>query len=167
MKEIWKDIESYEGLYQVSSLGRVKSLKYNKQRILKTPSDAYGYSVCNLSLNGKQKIFKVHKLVAIAFLNHTPNGHNMVVDHINNLKIDNRLENLQLTSQRENTSKDKKKGSSKYVGVYWKCSLFSYSFFYVGTLRVIILKASTHGFLQNDKNKQAPTATGVCPAYAP
>lgn len=120
MKEIWKNIESYEGLYQVSNLGRVKSLKYNKQRILKTPSDAYGYSVCNLSLNGKQKIFKVHKLVAIAFLNHTPNGHNMVVDHINNLKIDNRLENLQLISQRQNTSKDRKGCSSKYVGVYWK-----------------------------------------------
>ena len=120
MKEIWKNIESYEGLYQVSNLGRVKSLKYNKQRILKTPSDAYGYSVCNLSSKGKQKIFKVHKLVAMAFLNHTPNGHNTVVDHINNLKIDNRLENLQITSQRENTSKDKKKGSSKYVGVYWK-----------------------------------------------
>jgi hypothetical protein len=54
--------------------------------------------------------------MAMAFLNHTPNRRSLVVDHINNIKTDNRLENLQIVSQRHNTSKDKK-GTSKYTGV--------------------------------------------------
>jgi hypothetical protein len=59
----------------------------------------------------------------MAFLNHKPDGTNkIVVDHINNIKTDNRLVNLQLISQRENTSKDKKNGTSQYTGVCWKKS---------------------------------------------
>jgi hypothetical protein len=62
-------------------------------------------------------------LVAMAFLNHKPDGtHKIVVDHINNNKLDNRVVNLQLISQRENLSKDRKDGTSKYVGVCWKKS---------------------------------------------
>ncbi len=128
-EEIWRDVEGYEGIYQVSNWGRVKSLareSYNgkgyyiqKERILKTPANSSGYYCCNLCLNGKLKSFRVHVLVAIAFLNHSPNGHKVVIDHINNVKTDNRLENLQLISNRENTSKDRKGGSSEYVGVYW------------------------------------------------
>jgi ribosomal protein L15E len=56
----------------------------------------------------------------MAFLNHTPCGYKIVVDHIdNNIKTDNRLENLQLITQRENVSKDIKNTSSKYIGVCW------------------------------------------------
>jgi hypothetical protein len=54
----------------------------------------------------------------MAFLNHKPNGHVLVVDHINNNRADNRLENLQIITQRENSSKDKK-GVSKHTGVFW------------------------------------------------
>ena len=118
-EEIWKDVPEYEGLYQVSDWGKVKSLKFQKERILKLTSDCNGYYHCSLWSNGNRKTFTVHILVAIAFLNHKPNGYNIVVDHINNLKIDNRLENLQLISHRENISKDRKGGSSRYVGVYW------------------------------------------------
>jgi len=131
-KEIWKDIPNYEGLYQVSNLGRVKSLgrivirgrkskQYKKENILKyrySGREFNKYVSVALFKNGKRSDKKVHQLMAVAFLNHKPDGHKIVVDHINNIPNDNRLENLQLITNRENLSKDKN-GSSKYVGVRW------------------------------------------------
>lgn len=117
-KEVWLPVKGYEFIYEVSNLGNVKSLKYNKERILKLCINTTGYNTVCLSENGKTKTFKVHQLVAITFLNHKPNGHTIIVDHISNDKLNNKLSNLQLISQRENTSKDKK-GSSKYTGVCW------------------------------------------------
>jgi hypothetical protein len=118
MEEHYKDIPNYEGLYQVSDLGNVRSLITD--RILK-PNLRRDYLVVNLFKNRKKKMFRVHQLVAMAFLEHVPNGHKITVDHINEIKTDNRLENLQLISQRENTirSMDKTKTTSKYVGVGW------------------------------------------------
>ena len=130
MKEIFKDIPKYEGIYQVSNLGRIKSLERNvkylkgglkvvKEKILKTGDNGNGYLITRLSLNGKAKTFHVHQLVAAAFLNHTPNGHAIVIDHIDTNKSNNELSNLQLITQRENLSKDKKGGASKYTGAHW------------------------------------------------
>ena len=122
--EIWKEIKGYQG-YEVSNLGRVKSLARVslknakiKERILKG-GKSKGYRTVSLSKNGTPKTKKVHQLVAVAFLNHKPCKMNAVVDHINGVKEDNNVSNLQVISQRENTSKDKKNGSSKYVGVCW------------------------------------------------
>tara|TARA_R110002074_G_C12140162_1_gene629054 strand:+ start:11 stop:490 length:480 start_codon:yes stop_codon:yes gene_type:complete len=117
-KEIWKSVPNYDN-YMVSSRGRVKSMKFGKERMMKQSLNIYGYFHVCLSKEGKSKTITVHKVVAIAFLNHTPCGHKLVVDHRNNDKTNNNLNNLQLVSQRENTSKDKKGGSSKYVGVWW------------------------------------------------
>lgn len=120
--EIWKDIKDYEGLYQVSNLGRVKSLKFGKERILKGSKSSNSYISINLLKYGKTKWIALHQLVAIAFLNHKPCGYKLVVDHINTIKTDNRLENLQVITHRENLSKDKRwssKYTSKYVGVSW------------------------------------------------
>jgi hypothetical protein len=119
MEEIWKDIPTYDGFYQVSNFGNVKSLKCNKQKILKAGLNSCGYYQVVLCKNVHMKNMKVHKLVAMAFLNHLPNGMNTIIDHINNDKLDNRLENLQIISQRENSSKDRKSGSSQYTGVSW------------------------------------------------
>lgn len=127
MKEIFKDIIGYEGLYQISNFGNVKSLKrkkpnnrYGKEdRILAGGVDRGGYLIFSLSLNGKRKTYSAHQLVAIYFLNHIPNGHKIVVDHIDNDKSNNNVNNLQLISVRENTSKDKNNNSSKYTGVCW------------------------------------------------
>ncbi len=124
-EEIWKDVPSYEGIYQVSNLGRVKSLsrvKLNKgkfpflanERILKQHLNN-NYMKIRLS----DKMLSVHQLVAMAFLNHKIEGMNLVVDHINNNPLDNRVENLQIITQRHNASKDKKNKTSKYTGVYW------------------------------------------------
>lgn len=136
MREVWKDIKGYEGCYQVSNLGRVKNLRrpvWNgsnfhtiKERFLKFGSCTGGYNTVKLCVYGTKKDCTVHTLVAIAFLNHIPCGYNIVVDHINNLPTDNRLSNLQLITQRENASKDRKGGSSKYVGVYWDRHSFNW-----------------------------------------
>ena len=119
--EEWRDIKGYEGIYMVSSYGRVKSLKrrgVKNDRLLSTPKNPRGYRVVSLHKYGIQIAKDVHVLVAIAFLNHTPDGHSIVVDHINNDKSDNRVDNLQLITQRENSSKDRA-GTSKYTGVSW------------------------------------------------
>jgi len=117
--EIFKDIPGYEGIYQVSNLGRVKSLKFNREKILKLRDNSNGYLQVNLCCERKFKAIRVHQLVAMAFLNHTPDGTmKIIVDHKDNDKLNNRLSNLQLISARYNTSKDKK-GSSKYTGVSW------------------------------------------------
>jgi hypothetical protein len=129
-QEIFKDIPGYEGLYQVSDFGNVKSIKkenisngkiryISNEKILKAWIDKNYYKV-SLCKNGKQKNIRVHTLVAMTFLSHNPDGTTkIVVDHINNDKLDNRLQNLQLISNRENISKDRKNGSSQYTGVYW------------------------------------------------
>ena len=105
--EIWKDVIGYEGVYQVSNLGRVKSLPRKwimKEKILK-PYDKENYHTVCLSINQNRKRHYVHKLVAIAFLKHKPSGHELIVDHINEIKKDNRLSNLQIITHRENTIK--------------------------------------------------------------
>tara|TARA_R110000796_G_scaffold18022_1_gene54906 strand:+ start:71 stop:568 length:498 start_codon:yes stop_codon:yes gene_type:complete len=122
--EIWKEVKGYEGLYKVSNLGNIKSLpkKGNpKGKILKPCLTGIGRDYLGVCLfkDKKGKTRTIHQLVAEAFLNHTPNGHELVVDHINNVKTDNRLENLQLITARRNSSKDRKGGSSKYTGVSW------------------------------------------------
>lgn len=121
MEEIFKDIPNYEGLYQVSNIGNVKSL-VSKGKIMKpqlSVSKKRNYYALTLFGNGKRKRATVHQLVAITFLGYIPNGSNaFCVDHINNNPFDNRVENLQIISNRENSSKDRK-GSSIFTGVCW------------------------------------------------
>lgn len=122
MQEIWKDVKGYEGLYQVSNLGNVKSLNYKrtgKERNLKLSNDGHGYLRVALLKDGIQKTKRVHKLVAESFLNHKASGMVEVVDHINNNQKDNRLSNLRLTTNRDNVSKHTRKTYSKYTGVTW------------------------------------------------
>jgi len=134
-KEQWKDIPGYEGYYQVSNLGRVKSLdrrivntkgkiENRKGMILKQTNVCLGkkternYFVCRLSKEGKSNKFYIHQLVVMGFLKMS-SDHKLVVDHIDNNSLNNNIENLQLITQRENSSKDKfrHKYTSDYVGV--------------------------------------------------
>jgi len=104
MQEIWKDIPQFEGRYKVSSYGRIMSLNFKrsgKSQELKPRKNSKGYTKVLLP-GGKN--FYVHQLVAMAFLGHTPNGNTLEVDHINENKSDNRLENLRILTTRENTS---------------------------------------------------------------
>ena len=120
--EEWRDVLGYEGHYQVSDLGRIKTLKCwhgEGHKILKQGEDSKRYRYFTLTLNGREKTGKTHKLVGIAFLNHTPCGYELVINHKNFIKTDNRKLNLEIVTHRENTNKKHIKSTSKYVGVCW------------------------------------------------
>lgn len=109
-EEVWKPVIGFEGLYEVSSLGRVKSLiaakngKKNTRisnKILKPGQDSYGY--CRVRLtghDGELHQWMVHRLVMIAFVGEVKDKPQ--VNHINGIKTDNRLENLEWVTQSEN-----------------------------------------------------------------
>jgi hypothetical protein len=120
MIEEWKVIEGFEN-YEVSNLGRVKS-NYGIGRFLKGGIISSGYYIVILTSNKISKGFLIHKLVANAFLDKKCNKGKIVVDHINDIKTDNRLENLQVITQRENACKTQGKYSSKYKGVSFVAS---------------------------------------------
>ena len=113
--EIWKAVPEYEGQYEVSSMGRVRSVDritphprnktlglLRKGHILKWEFDKYGYPVVTLSKDAKTKTFKIHRIVASVFI---PNPDNLPqVDHINAKKYDNRPENLRWCTTQQNTA---------------------------------------------------------------
>jgi hypothetical protein len=127
-KEIWKDIPNFEGFYQCSNLGNVKRLerkyfylnkqKTFKEKILKQSKNTKGYLFVTLFCDGLRKSFMIHSLVMMTFCNHK-NSSKIVVDHIDNNKLNNKLNNLQIITQRLNASKDRLK-KSNYTGVYWR-----------------------------------------------
>lgn len=102
IQEIWKDISGYEGLYQVSNLGRIKSLKgyyHRKEKILKS-GIRNGYYVINLSKKRERKSYQVHRLVAQAFI---PNPDNyLIINHKDENPLNNYVGNLEWCSQKHN-----------------------------------------------------------------
>ena len=104
-EEIWKNVVGYEGLYQVSNLGGVKSLDYKhtgKEKIMKPFKNKKCYLYVYLYKNDERKIFRVHRLVAAAFI---PNPENKpCIDHINTIRDDNRVDNLSWVTYKENTN---------------------------------------------------------------
>lgn len=103
MEEIWKDIKGYEGLYQVSSEGRVKSKARNgnwKEKILKPVKTKDNYFIVGLCKNGKSKNKRINRLVAEAFI---PNPENKPeVNHIDGNKHNNKISNLEWVTTKEN-----------------------------------------------------------------
>ena len=139
MEEIWKDIKGYEGLYQVSNLGNVRSLdaiinckgakgidehiRYG--RILKKYIGTTGYYSVNLSKNSKVKIMRVHRLAAIAFIPN-PNKYRLI-NHIDGNKLNNNIENLEWCDYSHNLREAHRLGLnvSKYKGKFGKEAQFS------------------------------------------
>lgn len=120
MEEIWKDIIGYEGLYQVSNLGRIYSTPRpsTKGGIRKTNIDTRGYQYVCCKKFGKGKNLLLHRVIAIHFI---PNPENKPqVNHINGNKLDNTIENLEWSTAQENIHhfvSTRKNRSSKYIGV--------------------------------------------------
>ena len=130
--EEWRDVVGYEGRYQVSSMGRVKSLerkvrhwrggeRIQKERILKPSNDRRGYLLVSLCDGEKRKTFSVHRLVCQAF--HENPDNKPQVNHINEIKTDNRACNLEWCTCKQNvnhgTRTDRSaKARSKPVGQY-------------------------------------------------
>lgn len=107
MEEIWKEIEGYEGLYKVSNKGRVMSFNDFRKRgsipfIMKCATDKKGYLRIRLSLNDVRKSFTIHRLVAMAFIPQIEGKE--IIDHINGIRTDNRVENLRWCTPKENVN---------------------------------------------------------------
>ncbi len=126
--EIWKDLPGYEGIYKISNLGNVKSLAriikrekvgdFNrKERILNQYIISAGYYCIKIVNNQKSEHFRIHRLIALLFI---PNPENKPeVNHINGIRTDNCIENLEWVNERENCchGNNTKNKSSEFVGV--------------------------------------------------
>lgn len=110
-EEIWKPIEGYEGLYDVSSLGNIKNII--TYRILKPVRNGYGYLRVFLRKNNKTFTLKVHRLVALAFI---PNPKNKPqINHKNGIKSDNKVSNLEWSTAKENSKHSFKILKNNYI----------------------------------------------------
>lgn len=107
--ENWIEIKDYNGKYLISDLGNVKTKHKNGTETTKKGyiSKTNGYYKTGLYSNGKTRTIEVHKLAAIYFLNHCPCSMELVIDHIDNDRLNNKVSNLQIVSQRLNTQKDR------------------------------------------------------------
>ncbi len=133
LTEQWKPIKGYEGLYEISNFGKIKALsktwygnnnarKVYVEIIMKQKINPQGYFMIGLSKSNIQKWFNIHNLVWDNFSDIPRNGYKLQIDHIDNNKLNNRFDNLQLLSNRQNTSKgmlQKPGKTSKYIGVSW------------------------------------------------
>lgn len=112
--EKWKPIPGYEGFYEASDMGRIRSVAHYikhprnnsmplivKGKIRKPRYDKNGYAILNMTKDGKTKTNKVHRMVAMAFIPNPDNYHQ--IDHINGKVYDNRIENLRWCTTQQNT----------------------------------------------------------------
>lgn len=108
--EQWRDIYGYDGMYQVSDLGRVRSRYSGEWKLIRTNKDKYGYLQVSLCKGGKHKRFYVHRLVAQAFIENDDSGKNEV-NHIDECKQNNRVSNIEWCDRHYNIT---------YNDIHWR-----------------------------------------------
>jgi sulfate adenylyltransferase subunit 1 (EFTu-like GTPase family) len=124
MEEIWKDVLGYEGFYQVSNLGNVKSCerivkhfrggnRILKEKLKSLTKDKDGYLRVCLCKYGKEKLISVHRLVCMSFIENPENKNQ--VNHINGIKYDNKINNLEWSTSHENMQHAYRTGLQKPV----------------------------------------------------
>lgn len=123
--EVWKPVIGYEGLYEVSNMGRIKSLYkvrvggvWYSESLIKPKNNIDIYHRVELSKNGKRRIIGVHQLVGQAFIKNPENKPN--INHINGKRDDNRVENLEWCTQKENIQHAWKTGLCKPHNGYYR-----------------------------------------------
>ena len=134
MEEIWKDIKDYEGLYQISNFGRVKSLKRKvknkngyrivEEKILKNLINDMGYYTVNLRKDNQNNIKLIHRLIAENYISNKNNY--PIINHIDGNKLNNNIDNLEWCTYSHNIKEAFKLGLNKYTYKenfkhdYWK-----------------------------------------------
>lgn len=101
--EVWKDIPQYDGVYQVSNKGRIRSFAQSKSgepKLMYSASNGSGYRYVTLCKGGKRRNWYIHRLVATAFIGDITNG--LVINHLDHDRSNNSVENLEITTQRNN-----------------------------------------------------------------
>lgn len=98
--EEWRKVQNTNGMIEVSNYGRVRSLLRGKPHILKTQKDSKGYHRVSVTIDGHKTTYKVHRLVAIAFIDN--NNNHSQVNHIDGNKDNNNVSNLEWISNRDN-----------------------------------------------------------------
>jgi len=126
MKEHWKPVLNYEGLYEVSDLGRIKSLqkmwiggnggKHSHDGKLLSMPNVLGYPVVTLCKKGSRKMNYVHRLLWESFHGKTENG--IQIDHIDRNRSNNKIENLRIATRSQNQRNTISRGRGKFKGVY-------------------------------------------------
>ena len=114
MQEIWKPIKGFEGFYEISNLLQIRSVKRNgtNGKVLKQITDEGGYKICCLMVLGKRTNKKVHRLIAENFI---PNPHNKAtINHIDNNRANNSIENLEWCTIAENNAHMVKQGRHRH-----------------------------------------------------
>ena len=123
MEEIWKDIKGYEGLYKVSNTGKIKSLNYRhtgREKMLNLSVNNKGYLIVKLWKNRKFKSFRLHRLVAEAFI---PNPNNLpFINHKSEIKTQNNVENLEWCDAKYNNNYGTRKERVAEKTINGKCS---------------------------------------------
>ena len=121
MNEIFKDVEGYEGKYQISNLGRFKSLHYINPRIINPHISVSGYCYLVLHLRGVKSHKRINRLVAFAFIINYESS-KIIVNHIDGNILNNRSDNLEWVTHRENTAHGfiNRNTSSNLIGVSWR-----------------------------------------------
>ncbi len=172
MQEIWKDIPNYVGMYKVSNLGNVKSIgryvdwrntkKFFRTRILRAGSDKSGYSIVVLCKSGMMKAFKIHRLVAILFIQNINNK--LEVNHINGIKTDNNINNLEWCTHSENLKHAHRIGLKKatWGGVFGKDNPLSRPVYQYDINGMFIKKYDSTMCVQRELNISNGNISSVC-----